>query len=211
MSDRNLLFAVDPSLTSTGWAVFTIDDQIPRAAGVLTPPGPSFVLAERLKLLQQDVESLFRDLELGAGDVLICEGPAPLVKNPLSSLKVERVRGIFETLARESGVSVPGRLNPRTVQSELLNLKGKQIPRKEVKEAARLVADRLFGNRLSSISFYGQLKNKKISQDIVDALLIGSLALSKIHAGLSAGQSILEVFNASSSFSNLHSKRVVNR
>ena len=96
-SKQHFLFAVDPSLTSSGWALFAVGDGMPLAAGLLMAPGPRVPLANRLLTLQNEIEQLFGHLRMGEGDVLVCEGPAPLVLNPNSAMKVERVRGIFET------------------------------------------------------------------------------------------------------------------
>lgn len=127
---------------------------------------------------------LLERLQLGQGDYLICEGPAPLVKNPQSAIKVEGVRGIFETLARGFGVSVPGRVSPRTVQSELMGLRGKQLKRELVKESARTTVARLFGDlrAVKMIAPDGASPGDKsrAAQDIVDALLIGAYAVKRI-------------------------------
>jgi hypothetical protein len=135
----------------------------------------------RLSSLQQSVFKLFRALELGSHDILVCEGPAPLVLNPDSALKVERVRSIFESSARTLGIKVPGRINPRTIQTELLGMKGAQRSRPEVKAWARETAKRLFGAELDNLPQFPTPKRKvkRLSQDIVDALLIGSLAVSR--------------------------------
>lgn len=188
------LIAVDPSLTCTGWALFHVKNGKPIRGGVLKPLSTKVVLAHRLADLQRSVELLLAELELEEGDVLICEGPAPLVLNPSSSLKVEQVRSIFEAVARTRGLIVPGRLNPRTVQTELLGLKGKQLARKEVKTWARSVANRLFGNDLSGI-----LDNSSQSppQDVIDALLIGALAVTKIQLAARMNVCVSEVLSSS--------------
>ncbi len=180
-----VLIAVDPSLTASGWAAFDISSSKPLAAGVLSPPGPEQALHRRLQNLHEKVQALFSRLSFGKGDILICEGPAPLIKNPQSALKVEQVRGIFECAAREIGAIVPGRINPRTVQSELLSLSGKQLPRIEVKRTARATALQLYGN---------YLKDEKTSQDICDALLVGTLALSRIHLAKKQKVDLYELF-----------------
>lgn len=149
MSFRDrFLVAVDPSLTASGWAVFSLARGTPCAVGVIEPPGPSLHLADRMSALQQKVDRTFRALALGEGDILVCEGPAPLVLNPQSALKVEGVRGVFETVARSLGLTVPGRVNPRTVQTELLGMRGPQLARSTVKEWARGTAERLYGEEL---------------------------------------------------------------
>ena len=165
------LFALDPSLTSSGWALFCLKTLEPKKTGILKALSTEFSLEQRLSDLQRQVRALYKDLELSKNDYFICEGPAPLVLNPNSSMKVERVRGIFETLARESNIKMLGRINPRTVQSELMGLKGKQLERKEVKRIARDLANKMFS------SYF--VENKS-NQDIVDAVLIGALVSSKL-------------------------------
>ena len=187
------LLAVDPSLKASGWVLFDIENEMPVKAGIITPPGPGLSLAERLLCLQSDVVRLIQGLDLGQEDILVCEGPAPLVLNPMSSIKVEHVRGIFETVARSNSIIVPGRINPRTVQIELIGLRGRQIERKEVKRAARDISERLFGGLLSEISEM-QGKNRQLSQDIVDAALIGVVAVSKIKMCQKIGIDIYSAF-----------------
>lgn len=188
------LFAVDPSLTSSGWALFSLKAGKPTAAGIITPPGTELALADRLETLQKKIRETLCMLNLGDGDVLVCEGPAPLVLNPNSSLKVEQVRSIFEAVARDMGMRVPGRLNPRTVQSELLGLKGPQIPRAEVKKSAREVASRLFNKQLAEMTYFNVRRGRQLPQDIVDALLVGSVASSRIQLGVRQKLQIEEVF-----------------
>lgn len=188
------LLAIDPSLKASGWVLFDIQSETPISAGIISPPGPSLSLAERLLCLQADVNRLLNDLNMGENDFLICEGPAPLVLNPISSIKVEHVRGIFETVARSISITVPGRINPRTVQIELIGLKGRQIERKEVKRAAYSIAERLYGNKLKDLtSKPGAVR--KISQDIIDAALIGTLAVSRIKMCERAGISVFTAFS----------------
>ena len=52
---------------------------MPLACGVIAPPGTKLSLASRFDLLQTGVEALLTQLNLMPGDILICEGPAPLV------------------------------------------------------------------------------------------------------------------------------------
>ena len=193
---KKFLLAIDPSLRSTGWVLFAADSGEPGCGGIIVPPGSKIPLAHRLDFLQEQVEALLARLELGPGDILICEGPAPLVHNPISALKVERVRGIFESVARMRGVSVPGRVNPRTVQTELLGMRGKQLAREEVKAWARETAARLYGERLEKLNLNpdGTPSVKPISQDIVDALLIGTLAISRIKICLQTGSELSTAF-----------------
>lgn len=188
MSTNKNILAVDPSLTCSGWALFSVEKDLPLAAGTLSPPGPGKSLPSRMTDLQEKISALFLTLQLRSGDILVCEGPAPLVKNPQSALKVEGVRGLFETLARSIGMVVPGRVNPRTVQSELLGMRGKQLPREQVKAWARGVALQMYGQPLLEI--LGVAHENAISQDIIDALLIGSFLQSRIRISLQTGISV---------------------
>lgn len=186
------LLAVDPSLTCTGWAVFDIKSQIPTEFSIIRPPGPRISLSERYDWLQSKIEGIYERLALGEEDFLVCEGPAPLVKNPESSLRVERVRSIFEAVGRMYGVKVLSRLNPRTVQTEILGLRGKQIPRAEVKKLARSTALQVF----PGINNAGE---KKLSQDVVDAILVGMLAVGRVQIHLKTGVDIELLFQSKSS------------
>jgi Holliday junction resolvasome RuvABC endonuclease subunit len=166
---KPLLFAVDPGLRQTGWALFSISDEHPLEWGVISPENPKDPLSVRLHSIQSKIVKLFEGLGLSDGDFLVCEGPAPVSLNPSSSIKVEQVRSMFETLARSACMNVPGRLNPRTVQTDLLGLRGKQLPRKEVKNIAMSLVCQLF-----------DFGSTKVPQDAVDAILVGVLARSKI-------------------------------
>jgi len=195
---KRKLLAIDPSLTASGWALFDATRQEPVALGLICPPGPGTALALRLTLLQQEVEELIAELLLVPGDILVCEGPAPIVLNPDSAIKVERVRGIFESAARSAGLIVPGRINPRTVQAELMGMRGRQLARREVKEAARATAAVLFGSGLTELPTRGKWKkNKKgLPQDIIDALLIGAVAVSRVNLASNSGAALEQVFGA---------------
>ena len=183
------LLAIDPSLNLSGWAEFDLPSGRLTGAGTIKSLSAQHVLDIRLKNLQNQVADFFSEIELSESSILVCEGPAHLVLNPQSSLKVERVRAIFETLARERQALVPGRVNPRTVHGEVLGLKGKQIPRKEVKIQAVNCADKLYGKELKEI--FGE---KKIPQDIYDAALIGTVALGRIRFSLTDVQQMFESF-----------------
>ena len=191
------VLAVDPSLTASGWALFLLADARLLAVGVLSPPGPQVILAKRLDELQRRVRECLAALELGSDDYLVCEGPAPLVRDPHGAIKVERVRSIFESVARERRIKVPGRLNPRTVQTELLGMKGKQLSRNAVKQWARETAMQLYGNVLEH-AFCGDMsetrRSRAVSQDIIDALLIGTLAVAKLQLGLQSGLDLAAIF-----------------
>ena len=198
---KRRLLAVDPSLTCTGWAVFDVAKGRPTEFGVIKPPGPTTHLTLRYDWLQDEVVRVCTLLGLGREDFVVCEGPAPLVKNPESSLRVERVRSIFEAVARLHGAKVLSRLNPRTVQTELLGLRGKQMKRAEVKQLARSTAFQVFPELAES-------SQKKLSQDIVDAILVGMLAVSKVQIHLKTGVSLELLFQSKNFGRNNRSWRV---
>jgi Holliday junction resolvasome RuvABC endonuclease subunit len=122
------LLAVDPSLTCSGWALFSIPNGSIVSVGKVRSDPPSVPMADRLRSLQDRVEGLLGHLNLGADDLLVCEA-ATTVKDPHNALKVETVRAMFEAVARARAVGVPGRVNPRSVQFEVMGLRGKQLPR----------------------------------------------------------------------------------
>ncbi|MCC6933816.1 MAG: hypothetical protein IT292_11305 [Deltaproteobacteria bacterium] len=187
------LLAVDPSLQSSGWVLFAIEDEAPLSWGVVADNNSKLPLAKRLLTIQERINDIFIDYCLGAKDILVCEGPAPITLNPSSATKVEHVRGIFETLARQHKLTVPGRLNPRTVQIELLGLKGRQLERKEVKQTARNLAQHLYGSKLTEL--LAGKDDKKLRQDVIDALLIGTLAVAKINLCQRMKISLFDAFN----------------
>jgi hypothetical protein len=208
------LIAIDPSLTCSGWAIFCLARCEPIRFGVLRPPGPTSALPLRLSQLQKEVTDLFEELSLGEKDLLVSEGPAPLVHNPQSALKVERVRSIFEAVARARGMIVPGRVNPRTLQREVLGMVGRQLSRDIVKECARTIAVQLFGEKLSipvkdnDVDVPTSRSNKqseKLPQDIIDALLIGWFAANRVKVAAGCGQEVQEVL-LSGAQSNRRSK-----
>ncbi len=143
-------------------------------------------MAIRLRRLQDRVSGILEKLSLGAQDVLVCEAPTTVI-DPHNAIKVEQVRGLFESAARGRGVVVPGRVNPRTVQYEVMGLKGKQLVRTEVKLAALRTAIYLYSPRLEQLGFVATEDELKKHQDIIDALLIGRLMLSRIKAATDAG------------------------
>jgi Holliday junction resolvasome RuvABC endonuclease subunit len=179
------LLSVDPSLTCSGWALFSVPEGIIKAVGKIRAEKPPTPLALRLEKLQASIKRVIDALQLGPGDVLVCE--APTMKDPHNAIKVEQVRGLFESLSRERGVTVPGRVNPRSVQYEVMGLRGKQLARPEVKAAAVRTVEFLYADQLSQLGLSGFGKH----QDIVDAVLIGRLALLQIEAAR-ASQAPLE-------------------
>jgi Holliday junction resolvasome RuvABC endonuclease subunit len=186
---NSFLLAVDPSLRQSGWALFDMSAEAPVSCGIISPFDHKAALSERLLSLHKSVEALFNELSLSSGDYVVCEGPAPVSLNPSSSIKVEQVRGLFEGIARTQGILVPGRLNPRTIQTELFGLRGKQIPRKEVKQVARSILLQMFGGN-KSLSFDLNI----ISEDAIDAILIGVLARIKILHALKTGCILSSLF-----------------
>ena len=190
------LLAIDPSLTCSGWAFFRVADSQLLAVGKIKSLPPSQPLANRLLRLQAHVEQLYSDLAATTTDYLVCEA-ATTMRDPNATLKVEQVRGIFEVVARQHGLSVPGRINPRSVQFELLGLVGHQQGRAAVKDAALNFAHRLYAASLQSLGLPTDLGQLKRNQDIVDAILIGHLATSRLRTAFSAGMRVEEYFELS--------------
>lgn len=192
------ILAIDPSLTCSGWALFSVDARTLLAVGKVKSDPPSLSLPTRLLRLQERIAALFDRLKLGEGDVLVCEGPTS-VKDPHNALKVEHVRSIFETLGRSRAVSVPGRVNPRSVQFEVMGLHGKQLPRKEVKAAAMQTVQFLFKKDLERIGLMGESGGcLQKHQDIVDAILVGRFAMTRFQAARDGRFSLEEIFTQSS-------------
>lgn len=102
------------------------------------------------------------------------------MRDPRAAFKVEQVRGIFETVARNLEMQVPGRIHPRSVQYEIMGLRGKQLERSVVKDTAVEIVRTVYGAALEAIGFEVNPENLSRNQDIVDAILIGSLALTKL-------------------------------
>lgn len=191
------LISIDPSLTCSGWALFSVSDNYLLGVGKLRAGSASQTLAHRLRVFQAEADSIFENIQLNENDVLICEAATTML-DPSAAMKVEQIRGIFETLARSRNVLVPGRIHPRSVQYELLGMKGEQLERTQVKFAAVNVALHLYKGdflRLGLIDnksdHVGQLSKH---QDIVDAVLIGDLALRKIKAAGEASMALDALF-----------------
>src|SRR5690606_567012 len=132
------LLAVDPSLTCSGWALFELATARPGqgklvAVGKIRSLSPRVPLATRFSDLQRKIVGVYESLSLSGNDVLICESQTTM-RDPRAAFKVEQVRGIFETVARSRSLHVPGRINPRSVQSEVMGLRGKQLARAVVKD-----------------------------------------------------------------------------
>lgn len=174
------LIAIDPSLTCSGWALYNIENKSLIGVGKFKSLPPTYQMSIRLNNLQERIKELFRKLLLTKSDILICEAPTTMI-DPKAAFKVEAVRGIFEVIARELNVFVPGRINSRTVHYEVMGLYGKQIERTLVKSAAVNTVKALYEKDLQKLKFETTLKNLARNQDIVDAILIGSLAVNKFH------------------------------
>lgn len=191
------LLTVDPSLTCSGWALFKIQDGSLLGVGNLKSLNAKVPLAKRLTELQESIDSCFSTIKLATNDVLICEEATSML-DPSASAKLERVRGIFETLARARKVLVPGRIHPRTVQSELLGFKGKQLNRAIVKSSAIDIVSKLYAKQLERIGFDISYRNLSRNQDIVDALLLGMLALTRIKTARQAELGLIDLLDKGS-------------
>lgn len=187
MTSFRYLLAIDPSLTCSGWALFSVPHGSITAVGKVRSDPPSVPMGERLRTLQDRISALLEKLGVGSGDILVCEA-ATTVKDPHNALKVESVRSIFESLARGRGASVPGRVNPRSVHHEVIGLKGQQLPRVQVKALAVRTAELLYSADLVRLGLASAQLSRH--QDIVDALLVGRLALTRVHSALDGEMSL---------------------
>lgn len=189
--------AIDPSLRCSGWALFHMSTGRLCAVGKVRSLPPAEPLAVRLADLQARISQIYEKLSLCSNDVVVCEAPTTM-RDPRAALKVEQVRGLFETVARDLGIRVPGRINPRSVQADVMGLRGAQIARANVKHAAINVARALYAGELARLGFEASETNMKRNQDIIDALLIGNLALVWLKAAVMAGTSLEEYFGSAS-------------
>lgn len=192
----NRILAVDPSLTCSGWALFSVSSGVITAVGKVKSLPASSPLGERLEDLQGKIHGIYNKLNIGSEDIVICESPTTM-KDPRAALRVEQVRCIFEVLGRNCSASVPGRVNPRTVHRELLGLKGRQLERVEVKSSAVNFIYRTYSKELSKTGFEVTTENLNRHQDIVDAVLIGLVALGKVSSAIQSGISLDEMFQES--------------
>lgn len=191
------LMSVDPSLTCSGWALFDVISATILGVGKIKSLSPKVSLGERLSDLQRKIEHVFSSVELNENDVLICEAPTTM-KDPHAAIKVEQVRGLFEVVARARSVTVPGRINPRSVQSEVMGLRGRQLARTTVKETAVFVVNQLHGARLKELGVCTELDDLKKNQDIVDAILVGVTGLTWMRSAAHGEQSLEEYFHVPS-------------
>lgn len=199
------LIAVDPSLTCSGWALFSIASGKILAIGKLRSAPPTVQLQIRIMELQARIEEVITTLDLGMRDLLVCEAETT-VRDPRAAFRVERVRSIFEVVARAKGLTVPGRINPRTVQSELIGMRGVQKKRTVVKEAALSVASSLYRKELEDLGFDTSPRNLTKNQDIVDALLVGTVALARVRSAITCGLEIEKSFEARNRKGNWNSR-----
>lgn len=188
------LMSVDPSLTCSGWALFEVGSSRLLGVGKIKSLPARLPLAERLRDLQGKIGHVLSSVVLGENDVLICEAPTTM-NDPHAAIKVEQVRGLFEGEARARRALVPGRVNPRSVQHEVMGLKGRQLERSVVKETAAFVVSRLHGARLVELGIEADVPTLKRHQDIVDAILVGATALTWIHAAQRGQCSLAEYFH----------------
>lgn len=187
------LIAIDPSLTCSGWALLSITTGELLGVGKLRSLPPKVALSERLQQLQHRIEGILGGLKLGPNDVLVCEAPTSML-DPRGAFKVEQVRGIFEAVARTMEIVVPGRINPRTVQRDLMGLKGAQQKREAVKGTACQVVKNLFGEQLRKLGFETTDRHLSKHQDIVDAILVGAIGVTKVKQSCLSNVSITELF-----------------
>ncbi|NMC63416.1 MAG: hypothetical protein GYA55_09655, partial [SAR324 cluster bacterium] len=90
---------------------------------------------------------------------------------------------------------VPGRINPRSVQREVMGLKGKQLLRERVKETALLVVHALYEKELKALDFPSDKESLSKHQDIIDAILVGRLALIRVKSAIQAGMPPQRLFD----------------
>ncbi|MBX7139052.1 MAG: hypothetical protein K1X83_13845 [Oligoflexia bacterium] len=187
------LLSVDPSLTCSGWALFALESELLLGVGKVRSLPASSPMARRLEDLQGKISLLLEQLELTDNDVLVCEAQTTM-RDPRAAFKVEQVRGMFETLARNRGAAVPGRLNPRSVQFEVIGLHGKQLSREVVKLSAAATVAKLYLDRLTQLGLVQKANELCRHQDIVDAVLVGHLGISRLRSARLSSTPIEELF-----------------
>ena len=177
------------------------------SVGKIKGGAPSIPLASRLSSFQIRFDDLYGQIRLGLKDMVVCEAPTTM-RDPHNAIKVEQVRGIFETNARSRGAVVPGRINPRSVQYEVMGLVGKQAKRDEVKAAALSTVKYLYGDNLKKIGFDTGSSSIAKHQDIVDAVLLGRLAVLRTQASMQSGVALEQLFQGDRSSGSRRSWRV---
>jgi Holliday junction resolvasome RuvABC endonuclease subunit len=207
MVSFRFLFAVDPSLTCSGWALFEVASGEVLSVGKIRGEGAQVPLSTRLLSFHRRIEEIYNKISLGSQDLVVCEAPTTM-KDPHNAMKVEQVRGIFENAGRSRGATVPGRINPRSVQYEVMGLVGKQARRDDVKAAAVKTAQFLYRENLLKIGFDLESPALAKHQDIVDAVLIGRLAVLRVQAAQQSGVSLEQLFQGDRSSGSRRSWRV---
>lgn len=197
-SSYQRLMAIDPSLSCSGWALFDVSAKRLLAVGKIRSLPASHSMAVRLLDIHQKVARVFSDLQLAEGDVLICEAPTTM-RDPRAAFQVEQVRCTFETLARVGDIIVPGRLNPRSVQYEVMGLKGKQLDRAIVKHTAVQTVQAVYGEELRGLGLETGSDDLRRHQDIVDAILIGALGLTRLESSETSGMPLPVLFEQGAS------------
>lgn len=172
------VLAIDPSLISSGWALFKTSPRRCLAFGTIRTQKVK-CLESRLKSIQTQVNDLYTSINLSASDLVLVEDATKFI-DPLNLIKVERVRAVFEVLARSSGIETK-RIHARTIQRFVMGLTGRQLKREIVKACARQTAWALYRSELMQIDGIKTVEDMKRCQDIVDALLIGHYATSQIN------------------------------
>jgi hypothetical protein len=77
-----------------------------------------------------------------------------------------------------------------------MGLRGKQLNRTIVKQTALTIARTLYGKELLGMGFELNDGFLKRHQDIVDAILIGSLGVTRVQSAKSSGLSLEEIFES---------------
>lgn len=173
------VLAIDPSLISSGWALFRTSPR--RCIGFGTIRTEQIkCLESRLRSIQTQVKDLYTNINLSADDLVLVEDATKFI-DPLNLIKVERVRAIFEVLARYSEIQTE-RIHARTIQRFVMGLTGRQLKREIVKACARQTAWVLYQSELKKIHGIKTVDDMKCCQDIVDALLIGHYATSELYS-----------------------------
>jgi Holliday junction resolvasome RuvABC endonuclease subunit len=188
------VFAIDPSLTCSGWALFALPSKKLLSIGKLKAAPPGSPLPARIADLQHQISELAQHLRLGEGDLTVCEAATTII-DPKVALLIEQVRVIFETIARSLGATVPGRIHPRTIHKFLLGMTGKQLKRSLVKEAAALQVELLFAKDLARLGFATSREMLMKNQDIVDALLIGYYTACQLTLANNSQVRLEDLFN----------------
>ncbi|MCS6961758.1 MAG: crossover junction endodeoxyribonuclease RuvC [Deltaproteobacteria bacterium] len=159
------VLAVDPSSSSLGWAIIDTRE-IPLDAGVFYY-NTDISISNRVKHIVNEIKHIIDCYNLKRGDYFVVESSAGCI-NPRTFLILERIRGAGEAVALLNGLTVLGRINPRSIHVNLLGIK-KSLARVFVKSAIRSYVEKQFSAFLKSAEIEVIPKN----QDVFDALLLG--------------------------------------